>query len=348
MRVRPSGLSRLVNCPGSLRMIHECDIPEVENSAATEGTRLHEIAADALSGLDTFGGEIPDEIKDYVDYCDSILHSDKIACNVERTLKILDLHEDCEGTPDFYAYDDRHIEVVDLKTGRRPIKDYWQLIAYAVGVIGLEDTRNEIRLTYVQSDAYHEDGSIRTEILTLGEFNDLAHYLKQKIDVAHTENAPLISGDHCYRCPRQFDCPANTNAAANVIDSASDVTRTTNINIDALGRELEVLERSEQLLKERLINIRSVMEYRIKAGDVSNTHAFSTTSGKRSYNCKNEDVVSYCELLDIEPYEKVLKSPAKLEKAGFSKKVMKGLTKTPAYVKLTRIDFEKTKKVFKL
>lgn len=330
IKIYPSHASRIVKCPGSATLnSNALDIPR-DRSAADEGIALHKRAQEYLEGgTDCF----PDDpISPYLEYCRALMRLQNAKVLIEQKIQTYWGN----ARIDFAAFYDNVLEVVDFKTGYRVVDDYDQLVIYAAALIAQHITA--VKLTYVQPNGYHPDGPIRTLVMTRDELKQRSDYINSRKDLALTDRAPLFSGSHCYRCARQYDCPANTMAAGNVIDVASDVSKQgADSSSEWLSNELIVLQRAAELLKERIISVEEILTHKIKSGERSSVFEIAPSFGHRKFNISNDEVKVRCELEGIEHSEAVLKSPAQLEKCGLD---VDKITSKPSSMKLKRINNE--------
>lgn len=350
-RISPSSLARIVKCPGSLALCaSDPYVVENDDGSADEGTRAHEIAANRLNGNpdDSCDPDMLKFVMIYVAYIRSLLTRDARLI-IEQKVPVVYLHPtDCFGTPDAVVITGNELYVVDFKYGRKWVTSYEQLIAYAAGaIIHYNITVETIHLTYIQPRANHPDGPIRTLTLTPIELKQRADYIKSRIDLALTPNAPLHSGMHCYRCPRQYDCVANTEAAVNIIEMVGDITQTVDSSLSALENEYEVLESAEKMLAERMINVREVIQHRMQNGERGSKYQYAYNYGNRTFNADEKTMIVECSLEGLDYHKQVGKSPAELEKEGLPPETLKRLTKQSIYPKLKKINFDHARKVFK-
>jgi hypothetical protein len=136
----------------------------------------------AVEPKDIGAKELPEDMTEavakYVDYLISVASFKDIQTEVRFHLDYI--NEDMFGTCDAMIYDKARckLRIVDYKHGRGEVveaKDNPQLRYYALGAVSvlLADTGKEvpaittIDMTIVQPRAYHEDGPIRTETMTL-------------------------------------------------------------------------------------------------------------------------------------------------------------------------------------
>ena len=227
----PSSAERWFACPGSISLSK--DVNYVVTKPAVEGTLLHQISEmklkDRLDGdgislksywlgkvekVEDFEIEVDEEMIDcaeaYVDFVQQKTKKKKGKLLIEEQVTLEEINPRCWGTADALILANKHISVIDFKSGRYPVEveHNKQLKIYGLGALaryGSEDT--VLDLTIVQPRAKHKDGSIRTttikaQDLVLWGFNEL----KSACDSCEEENPKFNFGNHCRFCPAKDKC----------------------------------------------------------------------------------------------------------------------------------------------
>jgi len=223
-------------CPGSVAL---CDtVPEQSPSSyALEGTQAHEvleaIVRVQLSGND--GAVIaenegvlkaaPKDMNDAVDvafdYIGDLVEQTPFVI-VERQMELPSEIAPGEvgGTVDyaFYFKDEGLVEVIDYKHGAGvpvEVKGNKQARIYALEIIWANFWRfDRVKLTIIQPRAFHPDGPIRSEVLSVAEMLDFHADVEQAILAAQRPDAPLVVGEEqCRWCPAKLICPAREKLA---------------------------------------------------------------------------------------------------------------------------------------
>ncbi len=242
----PSAMERTVNCPGWLKLAE--GRPEKGATVFTNhGTAAHELCEICLgSGREPaeFEGQVIDlrlegdariseeneadgfnafevdaEMIDAVQmYLDEIAARDLEDCIVwiEEKLDMTHLDPDCSGTSDALIYNPktRRLTVGDFKYGQGLAVDAehnHQLRTYAAGAIRRLHNYaiDEVELLIVQPRAYHRDGPVRSQVLSIVDVRMFEEDIRDAIMAARAENPPLIAGHHCeHFCPNIDTCPA--------------------------------------------------------------------------------------------------------------------------------------------
>ena len=133
--ISPSMLWRIMGSDACFASVTEQQkYPEKEaGDAARHGTKLHDEAEIAL----LFNDDHPDPIvSDYLKYCRDLKGGGEMLPEMKVSLK--KFVPDMKGTADCVIITpDKHLHVIDLKTGRSkvPVEENTQLMAYALGVL---------------------------------------------------------------------------------------------------------------------------------------------------------------------------------------------------------------------
>lgn len=139
----PSSAERLVNCPGSVRM--QSGIEEVESDFAAEGTDLHQVVADTISGVDVSErmAALSLEQRGAADMCvqfaRQLIDNNSFEVHVEVKIDIRDgFMLLTSGTADLVIiYPDKTAVLVDWKFGRKQVaavNENYQFALYSAGV----------------------------------------------------------------------------------------------------------------------------------------------------------------------------------------------------------------------
>ena len=231
-RFAASAAERWFNCPGSVAL---CDgLPEQRSIYAEEGTRAHEVLETIL--LSSTGTalapspEIAEAVQVAVDYVAArrAAHPNlKIWIEQQVTPEVLAAPGDVGGTSDIILYypDEFLLEVVDYKHGAGvavEAKGNKQMRTYADGAWnGFGLPVRTIRTTIIQPRAFHPDGPIRSEDLSVAELMDFHVDLEEAVERCLQPDAPLVPGEaQCRWCPAKTSCPALENRALAIAGEA--------------------------------------------------------------------------------------------------------------------------------
>jgi hypothetical protein len=191
----PSKAHRWLRCPASIKL--EAYVPDLQTTAAAEGTAKHETVARHL--LD---GSTPEEpwAQQYVD----VVRSYKGALLVER--QVIIEPDVCFGTLDAGVIG-QDWAVIDAKFGRRPVTavDNPQLKLYALGLELEYKTRTPWELVIVQPFA-SGGMPVKTWVIEPRPLKEFHTKVLRAIDRAHKDHPLVIPGDHCWFCKARLFC----------------------------------------------------------------------------------------------------------------------------------------------
>jgi hypothetical protein len=363
-----SATARNIRCPGALALESLCD--QRESEAAAWGTACHEVAQaclddqkDAAAFLDEtkkvgdYEFEVDEEMvacaQEYIDYVRSRMR-EKSRLYVERRFSLETLRPpfDAGGTCDAIVHDaeTRHLEVIDLKTGRGVVVEATnnpQLRTYAIGaMLAHSDIAvSTIQVTVVQPRAQHRDGRIRSEMFTVADLIDwtaqlLVHMRRTR---AAYDEFQTIAGNRvkfdewaaahlrtgaCTFCPAQGICPVFRREALAAADRTvqawfEDVSAPAPLAIpnqpalmspEEIAHVLDGLEALEEW-------IRAVRSYALAAaqsGTKFSGWALYDKIGRRAWAADEKTVVkdlkTVVKMTDDQIWVKKLASPAQVEK----------------------------------
>lgn len=131
----PSSASRWLQCPRSA--LEAVGIVQEKSFASSDGSRLHELAEGVLRGEDIEMSALSEDdaliLSPYFNY---IAELPPGTTHIEYKVDLQNVLKDCWGTADIvHVEPNGHMHVIDLKTGRFPVKaaNNLQLMCYALG-----------------------------------------------------------------------------------------------------------------------------------------------------------------------------------------------------------------------
>jgi len=222
-----SSAYRWMKCPGSIKMA-EMTPPREPNRYMLEGTAAHELAELCLkNGQDPLeyvgrtlrGVEVTDEMRQCVDvYVKDVFgvaHSTpRMRLEVETRVV---LSEDCFGTVDAIVFDPDTdwLYVWDYKHGAGQgveAQGNQQLLFYATLAMKAHESKNFAGCTakIVQPRFYGIDSDMAIQSVELDVLDLIENLMavEKAIALAKADDAPLVTGSHCYWCPAFDACPA--------------------------------------------------------------------------------------------------------------------------------------------
>lgn len=231
--------------------------------------------------------------------------------------------------------------IEDLKYGWGivEVKENWQLISYAIGeVIRIGKVFDHIVLKIHQPRPHHEDGSSREWVLT---YNELLEY-KDKIEARMTDLAnglkTLTTSKNCKYCPgAQEACPAFSRLFYRALEVSTEFVQDS-LTDEEVARQLDQLNRADEVIKIKRDSLVELGTSRIRKGRIIPGYIQVEKYGHRNWkNGIGPEAIKAMTGKDVT--EKQVMSPAKAEKLGISKDLIKHLTETKlAGVKLEKKD----------
>jgi len=338
--IPPSSLSRVRKCPASL-VANATD--DTTNDAAIEGTTAHWLAEQTLQGIAVNIGDICPEThmevtedmvhytQMHVDYVRELIGQGADAFGIEKCVRVPQVHRDCWGTLDFYAYNGV-LYVTDLKYGFKLVEpvDNEQLMTYARGIandLKLPDT-SRVVLVIVQPRAWHRLGPVREYHTTLEAINQHICDIRDAVNEGLKDNPRASTGSHCMYCVKAVDCEALNAATYNAIDVSMIANNDCDFDNKHLSLVLENLERAKTAIDIRKNALETRAIELIKEGEVVPGYESAPTFSRRTWVKPNDEMKAFGNLLNVDLTKEVIISPAEAEKKGIKKDVVKKLTAT--------------------
>lgn len=238
---------------------------------------------------------------------------------------------------------DLYIEDLKYGYGIVDVKDNWQLIGYAIGqsqrlqnMFGFVPSR--ILFTIHQPRPYHEDGRVRTHVITfeelIGYYNQICERMQAYVNGSRT----LETGKACKYCNAGSTCPALNRSANKAMDTVLTEWSEKPLTNEEVAEQYELLQRAHELLELRLKSVEQLAVSRIQANQIIPGYAFEMSYGDRKWK-SNVTPESIQALTGVSVIKTEMLSPNQAEKAGVSKKLTAALTEKPAKgVKLVKKD----------
>lgn len=340
--VSPSGLARVILCPGSIA--EELDAPIKPSSKAAEtGTRLHDIVAgvlersrpiptlefdqsiwvdDAINFFHTLKNGSPEQSEVYIEQ-----GGDLSAFNLPML----------KGTADVTIKSKDSIRIIDWKFGFKEVKATWnpQLIAYALMMLG-DDVLNlpprlpvhiHIAQPPIQNYSYWE-----TELKTIRDYcNEVIYPAIVKADQPDAERNP--GNEQCLFCGAKYNCIARAKWLREEVSKVQRAYRSKDkVTVDEwsdIYTSIVNLQKAMTELKEflygKLINGNSVKGYKL-------------VQGRKTRKWKAEEDMILRFFADYEiPSDKLYES--KLLSVAKAEKLMKGLKQNEDFQALVDVTF---------
>lgn len=341
----PSSANQWVQCAGSVTL--KMGIDTADTAATLEGTAAHWVCEQILESYrsndvsviidsDLKGVIAPNgvAITDEMIECGNEYTRDILrVCNVrgllsdlriEQRVNMPDIHDECFGTPDCYAFDagENTLYIWDYKFGHGRIDAYenWQMICYALGCLNqitngqaLQDFGIKVVTRIVQPRCY--DGKALVQewcfdaISLRGYVNLLNSAAEDAMLGGHTR-----TGLHCKHCDAAILCPALRDAGAGIVDRTGDASPAAP-TAKLLDWELTQLELATVLIKQRREALEIEAEHRIIKGEVIPNRALEQGYGKNKWSLPMLDVSTMGTLLGVDLIaDRALVTPAEAKR----------------------------------
>lgn len=359
LAITATDLPRLLACNGS-RIMGGLNPPmtaaDGDDTVRNEGNAADWLVAQVFSGQFT-AEELVDRkapngvyiTPEMVEYLDEYLKAVRQGGHIEIDTSYAGPTWQINGRADHTLYDERTrtLYVDDLKFGWSIVEAEmnWTLISHVFGFMR-RFPHLQIEhavLTIYQPRPHHHIGRVRSWSINTAEIGQL---FNQMCAILANLDDKLNTGEHCYRCPFLSICPAARNAQMNAIE-ASERAFVDNIDNDNLSFQLDHLDRSIEILKQRKKAYDEMALHRLKEGQIIKNYSAETGLSNREW--QEHVTPEFVEMLTGKDLsKKKLITPAQAEKAGVNKDVVASMTERHnTGVKLVRIDANaKAKKLF--
>ena len=358
-----------MNCNGSFRAQQAHPPLDVEPSQSRlEGRAAHQVAqklfrneplGDLVGSLSKDGIVITDELFDAArEYFNEVWGF----CNSHGVLQHLHIEEPCPvpgynnwyGIPDAWTCvpEGKILRIWDAKFGHRIVDpfEHWSMLIYAFSIIETHHLDADIiELVIVQPRGFTSDGTVRKWALT---YDELCVYRQQVNEtmLRVLDTTPLCTpGPHCLDCSARAHCDTLKQQSYAGVDYVTSL-QTHNLSGHALGVELRLLQRAQEMIKMRLSGLEEQALHEIKQGQHVTFYSAKTTYGRKRWkkDVPVDQVIMMGDLLGQnlrKPQE--LDTPAQCAKKGIDPSVIEQYAETPVTgVKLEQVDERSIRSVF--
>lgn len=283
------------------------------SSAATEGTRLHEIAERRLiNGVWPPGTSDDDRafLEPYIDLCTGLVGPSSVHY-VEYRTDVSTVSSLAGGTADFVAWDPASgtLSVVDLKTGWVEVgpQENDQLALYALGFIESEKVNPKRVVAYIVQPARDWDEAVKEYEFPLENLLEKAMVFQAAAAKINRGDAEFTAGSHCKYCPVLTVCPLLEEIQMKLLEA--------NIQELTQDRLADLLEQAVPV-QLRIDALHASAQSRAMAGNIPPRHKL--VYGRGSKNWDNPVEVAKAAVkagadLD-EVYDYKLRTPADMKK----------------------------------
>ena len=365
LKARPSGLARIIACPGSLRACANAPAwmdDEGDNTVREEGTACHHFAHQSITTGTKFkyGDKAPNgyeydadmekAIAEYRQYLDTWPeHHSVTQAFLEQTLPIPGVGE---GTPDAQGlgtHQGQHcIYIADLKYGYRIVEAFpnYQLIAYLMGIAvwyGLSIADIWACFTIVQPRRWHRAGTTRTWYVHGSQLQPYIDLIINAVSLSMQDNTPLKPGKHCSYCPARAQCTAARDIALGVT-----IAMPEEIPLDFAEQEMVFLQRYIDVASAYMDGLRAQIEHDIRAGKRATRFEITRKQGRKVWSAPDQArVIANLMGVNIESKPELI-TPTQAITAGIPAAVVNMFSKRePGKTELTPIDASKWAAIFK-
>lgn len=355
----PSGASAWSRC--ALWSTMNARYPQADTRETIEGTAAHWVAAQRLVGriytpgqLAENGEVISDEM---IDGAEMVYETIKTMCKgtvtVEQPVRIPQIHASCFGTPDYWSYDDFHLNIVDYKFGHGFVDEFWNLqgLLYALGVVnalGVFGFDVKVSFTIVQPRCYHRGEPVRTHTYELSKAYPYISQLKQAALNAYEPQPTATTNPECDHCPGRHACSALQLAAYSDAEYA-DARQPVELSPQAAALELRMLERALSRLQARVEGLRELTLANLKAGKRVSHYKAEPGRGRARWNQDAEKIITVGKLLGKDLSKTDVVTPNQAKKLGIDDAVISAYSViTPGATKLLPSSDDDARKVFSI
>lgn len=367
-----SDANQWMRCNGSFRAQQAYPPLDVEPSQSRlEGRAAHEVAqklfrnepfSDLVGSLSKDGIVITDELFDAArEYFNEVWSF----CNKHGRTHDIHIEESVPvpGYANWFTIPDawttakledgtRILRVWDAKFGHRIVDPFenWQLLIGAFSICEfLFEKPDVIELVVVQPRGFTSEGTVRKWALSYDELRVYRQQVNETM-LRVLDATPLCTpGTWCLDCSARAHCNTLQQQSYAGIDYVQSL-QTHNLTGHALGVELRLLQRAQEMIKMRLSGLEEQALHEIKQGQHVTFYGAKTTYGRKRWkkDVPVEQVLMMGDLMGKDlrkPQE--LDTPAQCIKKGIDPSVVEQYAETPVTgVKLEQVNERAIRSVF--
>lgn len=349
--IRCSSLDRYMKCPGFARLTDL--VPNEGGPAAEEGTAAGELLQAMLeqrslkpnvSGVAKNGIRFDSDMYFYLTPIAQEILDKNVKVNCEMRVDWVPV----QGVVIRGQFDIAYIQgdtlcIEDLKYGWKivDVKENWQLIGYAIGtILQLPDRPKKVKFTIHQPRPHHEDGRSRVWEISIDELHNYYLIIQAVMNQIIANTGALTTGTHCRYCPAAANrCTAINRALYEGIDQVMYDFKQDDITDDDISKQLQLLEDVANIVKIKSDSLNQLAVMKLREGKIIPGYGLEEKFGDRSWKADvTPEAIEVLTGLNI--IEKNIMSPAKAEKLGVDKKLVKDLVeRKSAGYKAVKKDF---------
>lgn len=360
----PSGASAWSRC--ALWPTMNAQFPQDDSPESIEGTAAHWVFAELLAGRTPTEGKsaangviVTGEMLDGADLvCETVGRRTPLAhLHIEEKAIAPDIHPDCFGTPDIWAFDPAicHLEIFDYKFGHGFVDEYFNLqgLCYALGVINKIKTSPvfdidslTIAFTVIQPRCFYRGEPVRTHSYTIAEAVEYIQALKAAALMAYQPQPLAVTGEQCSHCPGRHACPTLQKAAYSDAEYA-DNRQPHTLSPQSAALELRMLERALVRLEARVDGLRHLTLANFKAGAHIPYYRAEAGKGRTQWTSSPEEIITLGKMLSKDLSKPGIVTPNQAVKMGIDESVISGYSSViPGAIKLVPENNKDVRRVF--
>lgn len=358
----PSGLARVVACPGSYNLLRAARaagvaLCEDDTDASREGTAAHWVATEYLQhgviasegDLAPNGVAVTDEMIDGAQVFADAVRPYMAGARIEQHIGCLVIHPDCHGTPDFtHGPTDGVLFVSDYKFGHKyvPPERNWQLIAYAIGTMPAYLPTMRVVLQIVQPRSYHRDGPVRTWEIDGNQLRDYASELSAACYAALGPDAACVAGRHCYECPARTVCEAALHDEQDALH-LSGTSIPLDASLAAKALRLRQVRRAADHLKQMESGLAEDLSAAVRRGESVAGWTLQAAAGREVWTHDAAEVAVLGACMGVALGKQAVITPNQARKAGLPEDIVAAYSERRAgSVSLVEVDAGRLASVF--
>lgn len=231
-----------------------------------------------------------------------------------------------KGQYDISFIRDNKLYIDDAKYGWNivDVKENWQLLGYAIGeMIRLQPAVQSVVMRIHQPRPHHEDGTTREWEISVAELWQYRERIEERMLQIKAGFSELVTGKQCKYCPHAASsCTAFNRAFFAGVDHVLNHHQQDNIAHHEIAHQLDLIARIQEIVKIKSDSLNQLAIDRIKNGAVIPNYIVEQSFGDRKWKkCVSPLVIET--LTGKKITETVMLSPAKAEKLGVSKDLIK-------------------------
>ena len=346
--------------------------PQPDSPDSLEGTAAHWVFSEMLAGVIITEGmkadngvfvteEMIEGAELLVDYVRSKIPADAVL-HVEERLAIPNIHEQCFGTPDVWAFDHHTMTLfnVDYKFGHRFVDEFEndQGVCYIDGIlvqlaeyfdtpVGELDQRIVVKFTIIQPRCFYRGEPVRTWSIMARDIRGQVNQLKSAAELSLVDNPTATTNEYCSDCNGRHACPALQQAA---YSDAEFSVQSSPVELppEAASLELHMLERSLDRLQARVSGLKEAVGEYGRQGKPTPYHKLEQGYGRQGWTVPPDQVINMGQLMGIDLAKKAVITPKQAIKSGIDEGVVAAYSQTPlGSIKLISCNPSDVRRVFK-